>query len=153
MSVTEPSIKTPKRGGLHPNYGMFIGGAKLNNKYEMVAGDNSLCRFATQRRHEKDITAIERSLRESRDTTTAIKFNGTLETTPGNINEIGKERFIFALKRRVKEHGQQTFYWIRDTNNKVVDLFENAHRFKLDTVVEMICLRTLIGSNSTKSLR
>ena len=131
-----PLPKPPKRGGFHPIYGKYIGGAKLNYKYEMVTGDNSLYRFATQRRHEKTITAIERSLREARDSITAIKFNGTLETTPGNSNEIGKERFIALLKKRVKEHGQQTFYWIRDSDNKVVDLFENAHRFKLDTVVK-----------------
>ena len=130
-----PPPKPPKRGGIHSQYGKYIGGAKLNDNYEMSTGDNSLYRFATQRRHEKTITAIERSLREARDSITAIKFNGTLDTTPGNVNEIGKERFITLLKKRVKEHGQQTFYWIRDSDGKVVDLFDNAHRFKLDTVV------------------
>ena len=130
-----PPPKPPKRGGIHSQYGEYIGGAKLNDNYEMSTGDNSLYRFATQRRHEKTITAIERSLREARDSITAIKFNGTLDTTPGNVNEIGKERFITLLKKRVKEHGQQTFYWIRDSDGKVVDLFDNSHRFKLDTVV------------------
>ena len=126
----------PKRGGLHPTYGRFIGGSKLNDKYEMDAED--LYRFSTQRRHEKTITSIERSLRDSRDTITSIKFNGTLEPSAANAAEIGKERFITLLKRRVKEHGQQTFYWVLDVNgtdNKVVDLFENAHRFKLDTII------------------
>ena len=98
-----PPPRPPKRGGLHPIYGKFIGGAKLNDKYEMVTGDNSLYRFATQRRHEKTITAIERSLREARDSITGIKFNGTLETSSANSNEIGKERFITLLKKRVKE--------------------------------------------------
>ena len=87
-----PPPKPPKRGGIHSQYGKYIGGAKLNDNYEMSTGDNSLYRFATQRRHEKTITAIERSLREARDSITAIKFNGTLDTTPGNVNEIGKER-------------------------------------------------------------
>ena len=134
MTTTEPI--PPKRGGIHPTYGKFIGGARLNDAYEIVEGDNSLYRFFTQRRHEKTITSIERALRESRDTTTAVKFNGTLEPTDGNSNEIGKERFItLVLKKCVKEHGQQTFYWIRDTDNKVVDLFDNAHCFKLDGVI------------------
>ena len=30
---------------------------------------------------------------------------------------------------------KQTFYHIKDTDNKVVDLFENSHRFKLEYVV------------------
>jgi hypothetical protein len=44
-------------------------------------------------------------------------------------------RFINLLKKRVTEHGQQTFYHIKDTDGKVVDLFEHAHRFKLDYVI------------------
>jgi hypothetical protein len=39
------------------------------------------------------------------------------------------------LKKRVTEHGQQTFYYIKDTDGNVVDLFEHAHRFKLDFVI------------------
>ena len=70
-----------------------------------------------------------------RHSTTTIKFNGTLKPATGNSAEIGKERFVTLLKKRVKEHGQQTFYWIRDIDGKVVDLFENAHRFKLETVI------------------
>jgi hypothetical protein len=133
--VTSPAVPPPKRGGIHPIYGKFIGGAKLDDEYKLVQGNNSLYRFSTQRRHEKTISSIERALRESRDSTTAIKFNGTLEPTDGNANEIGKERFVALLKKRVKEHGQQTFYWIRDTDSKLVDLFENAHRFKLESVI------------------
>ena len=134
--AAETEIVPPKPGGIHPIYGMFIGGSALNDAYEVSTGDNSLYRFSTQRRHEKTITSIERVLREARDSTTGIKFNGTLEPTVGTpTTEIGKERFIKLLKKRVKEYGQQTFYWIRDTNSKVIDLFENAHRFKLDAVI------------------
>ena len=97
--------------------------------------ETTVCIASLRNAAMRTITAIERSLREARDSITAITFNGTLETTSGNPNEIGKERFITLLKKRAKEHGQQTFYWIRDSDKKVVDLFENAHRFKLDTVV------------------
>jgi len=120
MTTTEPI--PPKRGGIHPTYGKFIGGARLNDAYEIVEGDNSLYRFFTQRRHEKTITSIERALRESRDTTTAVKFNGTLEPTVGNSYEMGKEWFVNILKRR-------------DSDNKVVHLFENARCFELEAVV------------------
>jgi hypothetical protein len=133
--MAEPPEVIPKRGGIHLTYGKFIGGSKLNDSYETVTGDNSLYRFSTQRRHDNTITYIERALRESRDTTTAIKFNGTLEPTVGNANKIGKERFSTLLKKRVKEHGQQNFYLIQGSDKKVVDLFDHAHCFKLDSVI------------------
>ena len=118
--MTTTIVIPPKRGGIHPTYGKFIWGAKLNDNYELIEDNNSLYRFATQLRHEKTINSIERFLREARDTTTAIKFNGTLEPTVGNLNEIGKERNVTMLKRRIKEHGQQMFYWIRNIDGSVV---------------------------------
>ena len=74
-----PVAVPPKRGGIHPTYRKFIGGAKIDDNYRIVKGDNNLYRFSTQRRHEKTITSIERALREARDNVTTIKFNGTLE--------------------------------------------------------------------------
>jgi hypothetical protein len=109
----------------------------LNDAYEVSAEQQfSLYRFSTQRRHEKTITSIESALRDKCDSTTGIKFNGALEPTHGTVTEIGKERFLVLLKKRVKEYGQQTFYWIRDpSSKKVVDLFENTHRLKLVAVI------------------
>ena len=136
MVETQIPAIPPRRGGIHPTYGKFIGGAKLTDEYKLAeVTSGSYFRFFTQRRHEKTIATIERDLREARDSTKTIKFNGTIEPVDGNTNEIGKERFVTLLKKRVKEYGQQTFYWIRDSDDKVVDLFENAHRFKLDDVV------------------
>ena len=127
----------PKRGGIHPQFGRFIGGAKLNDRYETVGASGAgLYRFSTQRRHEKTIASIEKTLRDARDSTIGLKFNGTLEPGKDNTAEIGKERFITLLKKRVTEHGQQTFYHIKDTDGTVVDLFEHAHRFKLESVIE-----------------
>jgi hypothetical protein len=138
MSETEPPTAPvpPKRGGLHPKFGRFIGGAKLNDLYETIGrGGASLYRFATQRRHAKTVASIEKTLRETRNATNGNKFNGTLEPGKDNSSEIGKERFVALLKKRVTEHGQQTFYYIKDTDGKVVDLFEHAHRFKLVFVI------------------
>ena len=93
----------PRRGGIHPTYGKFIGGAKLNNEYKFDEGSGSFFRFFTQRRHEKTIaTILERDLRDSSDSSKSLKFNGTIEPTEGTANEIGKERFIAQLKKRVK---------------------------------------------------
>ena len=39
------------------------------------------------------------------------------------------------VKVKVKEHGQQTFYAIKDSDGTVVDTFEHSHCFKLEIVV------------------
>ena len=115
MVETQIPAIPPRRGGIHPTYGKFIGGAKLTDEYKLAeVTSGSYFQFFTQRRHEKTIATIERDLREARDSTKTIKFNGTIEPVDGNTNEIGKERFVTLLKKRVKEYGQQTFYWIRD---------------------------------------
>ena len=107
--MATPTDPPPKRGGIHPTYGKFIGGAGLNDAYEVSAEDFSLYRFSTQRRHEKTFTSIESALRDKCDSTTGIKFNGALEPNHGTTTEIGKERFLVLLKKRFKEYGQQTF--------------------------------------------
>jgi hypothetical protein len=118
------------------SYRVFIGGAKLGDDYKCVAPlGASLYRFSSERRNEKSIAKIEENLRQARDSVTSIKFGCKLEPPEGSLTEIGEERFIQLIKRKVVEHGKQSFYCIRDIDGKVVSLFENPHRFRLDTVV------------------
>jgi hypothetical protein len=127
----------PKRGGIHPFYGTFLGGATLDDEYKTTGEEASLYRFSTQRRNVDIIGDIERPLQDHSYSSTSFMFNGKLEPPEGNGPEIGKERFIRLVERRVTEHGQQTFYCIRDTKTKVVvDLFEHVRRFDVDTVIE-----------------
>ena len=84
----------------------------------------------------KTISSIESALVKARDTITNLKFDGRLEATVGSASEIGKERFIALLGRKVEEHGQETFYYVKNSSGKVVDLLEHAHNFTLETVVE-----------------
>ena len=129
---------SPKRGGVHPLYSTYLGGAKLDDEYKSVISigrGNGVYRFSTQRRHEKTIGNIEKTLQDARDSVTSLKFHGKLEPAEGSLTEIGKERFLLILERKVTEHGQQTFYHVKDTDDKVVNLFENSHRFTLETVI------------------
>jgi hypothetical protein len=58
-------------------------------------------RFASQRRNVKTISSIEQQLMLARDNVTTLKFNGQLEATVGSSTEIGKEKFLKILSRRV----------------------------------------------------
>jgi hypothetical protein len=94
-----------------------------------------LYRFVTQGLHAKTVASTEMTLRETCNATNGIEFNGTLEPAKDNSSKIGKERCIALLKKRVNIHDQQIFYYIKDTDGKLVDLLEHAHRFKLNFVI------------------
>ena len=149
--VNLPNVP-PQRGGIHTTYGIFIGGAQLDDTYHLLP-NRSAYRFSTQRCHEKTIASIEQKLRDARDSVTTVKFNGQLEATAGLSTEIGKEKFISMLKEKVKEHGQQTFYAIKDNDGTVVDLFEHSHRFKFVTVVDDFTRRADTTNVDFESLR
>ena len=82
-------VVPPKRGGIHPVYGLYIGGSALDDSYKAV--DSSSYSYASQRRHVKTISSIERDLVTARDSTTTLKFDGKLEPVVGSTTEIGKE--------------------------------------------------------------
>ena len=124
-------LPTPKRGGIHPVYGLYIGCASLNQGYEGTGKFS----YASQRRNEKGLAFIEQNLMNARDSPTSLKFDGNLEVVGSSVTEMGKERFLTLLQRRVEEHGQQTFYFFKDPHDTVVNLFDEVHNFTLDMVV------------------
>ena len=65
------------------------------------------CIFAAQRRNTKTISSIERDLVTARDSISTQKFEGQLApvVSATTTTEIGKERFLTLLERRVEEHG------------------------------------------------
>ena len=102
------STKEPKRGGIHPLYELYLGGSPLDDDYKPI--ELNSYSYATQRRNIKTIASIERDLISARDSTTTLKFDGKLEPVVGSTTEVGKERFLQLLERRVEEHGHETFY-------------------------------------------
>ena len=128
---TPSTAVAPKRGGIHSVYGLYIGGSELDHEYKTVAR----YAYASQRRNVNTISSIERDLVLAHDSTTSIKFEGKLEAITSSATEIGKERFLTILERRVEEHGQETFYYMKDLHGTVVNLFEHVHNFTLEAVV------------------
>lgn len=121
-------------------YGLYIVGCGLDQKYKSVE-DRGTYSFASQHRNTKAISFIERELVSARDSTTTLKFDGKLEPVVTSTTEIGKERFLTLLERRVEEHGQETNYYVKDVHGKVVNLFKHVHNFDLDTAVAEYNLR------------
>jgi hypothetical protein len=131
-SPKSPRVIAPTRGGIHSVYGLYIGGSPLNDKYQPTIDKRLTYHFASQRRNPKTISSIEQALITSRDSTTTLKFDGRLEPTVGSASEIGKERFMTLLQRRVEEHGHETFYYMKNNTGSVVNILEHSHNFTLD---------------------
>ena len=93
-----------------------MGGTALDKDYKAIGKFS----FASQRRNAKGLSSIEQNLMNARDSTTSLKFDGKLEAVVSSTTEIGKERFLTLLQRRVEEHGQETFYYMKDAHGTVV---------------------------------
>jgi len=126
----------PKRGGIHPTYGQYIGGSVLDDNYEL---EDSVFSFAfhTQLRTVKSLASIEKTLMCAMKSTTTIKFNGSLEPISGESTEIDKERFVAEVEESVCHHGQQSFYAIRNgETNKVQNILEDHHYFTVEQTIQ-----------------
>ena len=93
------SLTAPIRGGLHPIYGLFMGGSELNDDYTLKT--NTPYKFTTQLRNSKQSSSSEQMLMKRRSDATAITFKGNLEVSETCITEYDKENFITALKEQV----------------------------------------------------
>jgi hypothetical protein len=98
----------PKRGGIHYMYGVHTGRSPLGDDY--LTTKTLSYHFSSQRRHVKIIGTIKNNLiKEARDSTTTLEFNGQLEAVVGLAMEVCKETFLVMLNRKIEEHGQETF--------------------------------------------
>ena len=90
----------PKRGGIHPTYGVFIGGGDLDAEYKLTGLRHY--KYTAQRRGAKVINSIEQALLKAIESKDSDKFNGKLETTKSSAeNELDKESFVKQLKKKV----------------------------------------------------
>ena len=101
----------PRRGAEKPTYRVFIGGSKLNDEYKLVGTRHY--KYTSKRRSAKVINSIEQALLKAIDSNEISKFNGSIETTPSTKEtELDKEGFVKQQKKKVRLHGQQSFYAI-----------------------------------------
>ena len=85
----------PKRGGIHPVYGLYIAGSGLDQDYKPK--ERNTYSYASQRRNVMTISSIERDLVTARDAMNNLKFDGRLEPVVTSTTEVGKEKFLTLL--------------------------------------------------------
>jgi len=129
----------PRRGGIHSTYGVYIGGGDLDDEYNLTGTRHY--KYTSQRRSAKVINSIEQALLKAIESKETDKFNGKLETTKSSLeNELDKESFVKQLKKKVRLHGQQSFYAIFQ-DNKVLNLLDHHHKFTVEEVIDQYKLR------------
>jgi hypothetical protein len=139
------NVVNPKRGGMHPIYGVFLGGGSVEAGWDMTT---ARYRFSSERRDEKSIGKVERGLTDARDKTTTLKFNITLELdgAEGIERELDKYQFVRTIEKLTREHGQQVFYAIEKYCTIHV-LLRSPHLFTVEDVIDSHMMR--LDSNST----
>ena len=130
--MSQSSMKPPIRGGLHPIYGLFMGGSDLNDDYTLKT--KLPYKFTTQLRNSKQSSSSEHMLMKRRSDATAITFKGNLEVSDTCITEYDKESYLTALKEQVGFYGLHSLFSMPDSSGKMHSLVDDAHLFSLSQV-------------------
>ena len=87
-----------RRGGVHPMYGVFVGGSKLENTSHLIGSRHY--KITGQQRGGKVINSFEQALLTFIVSKETDKFNGHLEkTASASENKMEKEIVIKCLKK------------------------------------------------------
>ena len=160
MSATTPTTPPPRRGGTHPIFGVFVGGDRLNEQYELASPFSYAS--TSQVRSVRSLSIAETALHTQRADNSSLKFNGKLEVTNENqssLTELNMEEFLRSVGETVERFGLQSFFYLKDASKKMKYLPEEPHSFTLEQVltehtsrlVEPIALDDASGSETAES--
>ena len=122
-TTSTPSTVPPKRGGTQPIYGSYVGGAVLDDNYQLEHTDTFS--YASQVRNLKQTQLNESNLKAYMNDTTKVKFDGKIDIKIDSSNELDKEKFIELIRENIQYYGLETFFYLR-LNLQVVDLHEQS---------------------------
>jgi hypothetical protein len=99
--MTGTTVPPLMGGEEHRTHKVFLGGDQIDNDWKLAGRYH----YSTQCRDEKYVAKIKKGVVDKRDSISEKKFNGTLDN--GTENELDKDQFVRALKRRVSAHGHE----------------------------------------------
>ena len=82
--------KSPRRGGEHPTYGIFIGGSFLDNEYKLTGTRHY--QFTSQRRSANVVNSIEQALLTTIESKSAPKLKANTTYCQQRQTSSGKRR-------------------------------------------------------------
>mmetsp|Transcript_15021 Transcript_15021/g.28265 ORF Transcript_15021/g.28265 Transcript_15021/m.28265 type:complete len:2300 (+) Transcript_15021:159-7058(+) len=129
MAAAVVSSPPPKRGGVHPIFGAFVGGGPLSEDYTIA---NPVFRSISQLRTIKQLQHIQSNLEAARDTSTGLKFHGNLELDElKSATELDKKNFVEKVELLVETYGFHSFFYMKGVDGKMHSLLSDSHLFTL----------------------
>ena len=134
--MSSSTLTSPKRGGTHPIFVTYLGGAPLDSGYCLISADTYSS--TSQLRSIKGLQMAETQLHSHRDSTTSLKFNGKLDVTDGEVatlTELNMEAFLRSVSGVIERFGLETFFYLKGSDSKMKYLPEEPHTFTLNMVI------------------
>jgi len=148
MSVSMTSIletskgNIPKRGGVHHEYGIYLGGEDLDDNWDLQPGYPF--KYARQCHKPKAVVSLMKTLTEARESVSVLKFDGMLVPVNENDKELDNEDFILTIELLVGEYGQQKFTLLKLEEN-LVNVLENYHMVSEKVMIAIYEARMIYG--------
>lgn len=126
-------VPTPRRGGIHPVYGVFLGGSAMKDDYRLSSPD---FHCVSQLRSIKQLQIIQNTLEQARNSLTSIKFHGNVEIDDAKATtELDKNHFVKKVEQLVETYGFQGFFYMKAMDGSMVSLLSHSHLFTLKDVL------------------
>jgi hypothetical protein len=127
-------IPTLRRGGIHPVYGVFLGGSAMKDDYRVASPD---FHCVSQLRSIKQLQIIQTTLEQARDSLTSIKFfhgNVVIDDAKATT-ELDKNHFVKKVERLVETYGFQGFFYMKAMDGSMVSLLSHSHLLTLKDIL------------------
>ena len=112
-----------------------MGGASLNDKFELMTSNYGMCRFETQRRHPKSLGRMEQALLDTIQSTTKKKFDGKLEVTDES-KEYDVDGFCKVVESGIQQYGfEPLFYGWNSSTSIMINLAKDRHMIGYEEVM------------------
>jgi len=122
----------PKRGGVHPEYVIYLWGEDLDDNWDLQPGYH--LKYAMQCGNPMAVVLTMKTFTEARESVSVLKFYGKLAPVIKNDKELDKEAFILTIELLVGEYGQQNIYFT-EIGGKVVNVLENYHMVSVEDMI------------------
>lgn len=132
--MSAAAVPTPRRGGIHLVYGVYLGGSPMKNDYHLLSPD---FHCVSQLQSIKQLQIIQTTLEQARDSLTSLKFHGNVDVEEAKAaTELDKNHFVKKVERLVETYGFQGFFYMKAFDGSMVSLLSHSHLFTLKDVIE-----------------
>jgi len=91
----------PKMGGVHPEYGIYLGGEVIDDNWDLQPGHHF--KYAIQCHNQNSVVLTMKFFTEARESVSVLKFDGKRKPFNENDKELDKKALILIIELLVGE--------------------------------------------------